>query len=257
MGPLEESHMHTSDSVPESPLSPLGLFHDARGAWLVSIWELSGLAVARYYAGLFRQHGKSSQALDERLDDKEREFYKHLFQGVDLTEQLSVLDIGCGMGDLIDFLQSADAQVLAYLGIDIVEQFVDICRDEYLAPCRFQRANFISKAFAPRETFNLIANMGVMVSRVFEYEAYIAYSIEKMLLLAEKEIVFNVITEVDTSLGNYRDTNRIGGITFLPRRRLIEIVERAIAHMRASYHIHEARIYPDATDAFVRIIVRP
>src|SRR4029079_18038372 len=106
------------------------------------------------------------QALAERAEDKDLEFYQHLFHGVDLPDKLSVLDIGCGMGDLIDFFQLREASIVAYLGIDLVRPFIDLCRQEYLPPCEFRRANFVSRSFAPAERFNLVVNMGVLVSRV-------------------------------------------------------------------------------------------
>jgi SAM-dependent methyltransferase len=220
---------------------------------LIKAWESSGLLVARYYAQLLRQHGHSPQALAERATSKDLEFYQHLFYGVDLPAQVSVLDIGCGMGDLIDFIQSRNLEVNSYLGIDLVGGFVDICRNEYLPPCRFQQANFVSNSFAPHERFDLVVSMGVLVSRVIGYEGYVAYCIEKMLALSTKHVLFNVITEVDRSLGNYVSTHRIGHITYLPKHRLEQILAQATRNISAEYYIHEVGIYPDATDAFVRI----
>jgi SAM-dependent methyltransferase len=245
--------MHTSNRVPESLVSRPGLLQAARRACLVKTWDLSGLLVTRYYERLLRQHGRSPQALAERGQDKDLEFYQHLFHGVDLPARLSVLDIGCGMGDMIDFLQLRDTEIESYLGIDLVEPFIDLCRHEYLPPCRFQRASFTSRSFAPAERFDLVVSMGVLVSRVFQYDEYVEYSIEKMLGLSTRYVLFNLITEVDRSLGNYKHSHRIGHITSLPKKRLVEILARVTRRVRADYAIHEVRIYPDATDAFVRI----
>jgi cyclopropane fatty-acyl-phospholipid synthase-like methyltransferase len=247
--------MEFSDGIHASSWTETNRVNLLRRAMLVRAWDASGVAVARYYEQLLKQHGKSSQALAERADDKDYQFYQHLFQGLDLPARLSVLDIGCGMGDLIDFLQSRQLPIGSYLGIDLVEQFVDLCRREYLPPCRFERANFINPSFAPREKFNLIVNMGVMVSRVFKYEEYVEYSIEKMLALSSGHILFNVITEVDSSMGNYACANRIGNITYLPKPRLTAMLDRAARRAGADYRIHEMRIYPDALDAFVQISI--
>jgi SAM-dependent methyltransferase len=245
--------MHTPKSVPVS-LSPFSrsLQRTKRRA-MVKAWEISGVFVARYYVRLLRQHGQSPQALAERASDKDLDFYQHLFYGVDLPAQVSVLDVGCGMGDLIDFIQSRNVEVNSYLGIDLVAAFVDICRNEYLPPCRFEQVNFVSNSFAPREQFDLVVNIGVLVSRVIGYEDYVAYCIEKMLALSTKHVLFNVITGVDHSLGNYVSTHRIGHITYLPKQRLEQILAQATRNISAEYYIHEVGIYPDATDAFVRI----
>jgi len=221
---------------------------------LIKMWELSGWFVAQYYARLLQQHGRSPQALAERNSDKDLEFYQHLFTGIELPAHASVLDIGCGMGDLIDFLQSRQVAFDRYLGIDLVGAFVEICQNEYLSPCRFEQANFVAEAFMPDEQFDFVVNMGVLVSRVVSYDNYVAYSIDKMLAFSRKHVLFNVITEVDRSLGNYQQADRIGQITYLPRRRLEQLLERVARHTPVEYRIHEVRIYPDAIDAFVHIM---
>jgi hypothetical protein len=166
------------------------------------------------------------------------------------------------MGDLIDFLQLREASIESYLGIDLVRPFIDLCRQEYLPPCEFRNANFISRSFAPAERFNLVVNMGVLVSRVVNYEAYVEHCVAKMIALSSKYVLFNVITNVDTSLGNYKNAHRLGQITSLPKQRLIDILNRVTSRpalrrdsARAEFAIHELQIYPDATDAFVRITI--
>jgi 2-polyprenyl-3-methyl-5-hydroxy-6-metoxy-1,4-benzoquinol methylase len=247
--------MHTTDRVPEKPLPRLGLLQAAKEAYYTTAWDISGMLVTRYYERLLRQHGRTPQALAERADDKDLEFYQHLFQGIELPNSLSVLDIGCGMGDLIDFLQMRQLSISSYLGIDLVGPFIEQCQHEYLPPCEFRKANFISRSFAPAERFNLVVNMGVLVSRVINYHAYVEHCIAKMIALSTKYVLFNVITSVDTSLGNYQNAHRLGQITYLPKQQLTEILTRATSHTRADFAIHELQIYPDATDAFVQITI--
>jgi 2-polyprenyl-3-methyl-5-hydroxy-6-metoxy-1,4-benzoquinol methylase len=247
--------MHTTDRVPASPLPHLGLLQAAKQACYITAWDLSGALVARYYERLLRQHGRTPQALAERAGDKDLEFYQHLFHGIDLPDLLSVLDIGCGMGDLIDFLQLRRASIKSYLGIDLVGPFIEQCQQEYLPPSEFRKANFVSRSFAPAERFNLVVNMGMLVSRVLNYEAYVEHCIAKMIALSSKYVLFNVITEVDTSLGNYQNAHRLGQITCLPKPRLTEILTRVTSRARADFTIHELRIYPDGTDAFVQITI--
>jgi len=247
--------MHTTERVPKTALPRPGVLQAAKDAWFITAWDISGLLVARYYERLLRQHGRTPQALAERAEAKDLEFYQHLFHGIELPDQLSVLDIGCGMGDLIDFLQLREAAIESYLGIDLVGPFIDLCRHEYLPPCEFRKANFVSRSFAPAERFNLVVNMGVLVSRVLNYEAYVEHCIAKMIALSSKYVLFNVITNVDPSLGNYQNAHRLGEITCLPRPRLVEMLNRVTSRTRADFAIHELQIYPDATDAFVRITI--
>ena len=71
--------------------------------------------------------------------------------------------------------------------------------------------------------------------------------------LSDKYVLFNIITEVNSSLGNYKHANRIGHITYIPRDTLIDILDHTTRRFNATFDIYETRIYLDATDAFVCI----
>lgn len=232
-----------------------GLWYAVRRNARIRAWELSGAFIARYYERLLRCHGGSPQALDERSDLKDFSFYRYLFRDVTLSSPLSVLDIGSGLGDMIGFLQTQTIELQSYLGIDLVRPFVAQCQLRYPSSCRFQQANFISRSFQPAEKFDLVVNMGGLVSRVVRYEEYVAHSIDKMIAHTRGHVLFNLITEVDRSLGNYKWANWVGNITYIPKDRLVRILDQITAKHGAQYEINEVRIYPDATDAFVRIRV--
>jgi SAM-dependent methyltransferase len=247
--------MRLSNSLTASSLLLNARYRRARHAYRIKSWELSGAVVAHYYGDLLSKFGLSPQALDERSDVKERLFYDHLFNTAELPSSLSVLDIGCGMGSMIEYIQERGASIRQYLGLDLLQQFIDVCQATYAPPFVFRRANFVSDTFLPAQKYDLVANMGVLVSRVLHYEHYVDYSIRKMISLSSKYVLFNVITDVDESLGNYKGRKRIGQITSIPKHRLFAILDAATSDLGARYEMHEVRIYSDATDAFVRITV--
>ncbi|HET9222322.1 MAG TPA: class I SAM-dependent methyltransferase [Roseiflexaceae bacterium] len=208
--------MEPSDTLLKHPSLrqlPRGVRHTS----LIKTWEWSGVVVARYYSDLLERFGASAQALDEREDEKDHQFYQHLLDGAALPAAPSILDIGCGMGNLIKYLQSRDVDIQDYVGVDLLPQFVELCRAQYAGPFSFVEANFVSDSFQPDRKFDLVVNMGVLVSRVLLYERYIDYSIRKMIALSSKYVLFNVITHIDGSLGNYAGRKRVGQITFIPK----------------------------------------
>jgi SAM-dependent methyltransferase len=251
----DQPTMRDPDRLPRRQMLDRCLYRRARHQWDIKSWELSGVLVTWYYRDLLLRHGTSPQALAERSDLKEQQFYQRLFDDIDLSPVRSVLDIGCGMGNLIEFLHQRGVRPSDYLGIDLVEQFIVLCQNRYQEPCRFLHANFVSDSFIPDRRFDLVTAIGVLVSRVFQYEQYIEHSIRKMIALSSKYVVFNIITEIDSSLGNYNSGNRIGRVTYIPKQRLIRILDSVTSGISADYTIREATIYPDATDAFVRITI--
>jgi SAM-dependent methyltransferase len=245
--------MGSSNTLTKPSLLLGDLYRNARRACMLKAWELSGGVVAHYYDNLLQQFGASAQALDERSETKEHLFYDHLFNAANLPPALSVLDIGCGMGNLIEYLLGHEYRIDDYLGIDLVQQFVDVCRAKYGHPFTFRQANFIRGSFVPDRTYDLVVNMGVMVSRVLSYEQYVEYCVRKMIGLSRKYVLFNVIIGVDSSMGNYQGLRRIGHITCIPKSKLFAILDAAANDLGVRYALHEVQIYPDATDAFVCI----
>lgn len=225
----------------------------ARFALLTPAWAYSGRRVTRYYSDLLQTHGYAPQALAERAEDKDNAFYQHLFHRIVALESPAVLDIGCGMGDLLEFLAAREIAPSGYLGLDLVPAFVERCRERYAPPLRFECANFVTRRFAPHERYDLVVSMGVMVSRVLGYESYVEACINKMLRVSRRYVVFNLITEVDSSQGNYQETSQVGAITYLPRPQLEAMLQRAARTHNAEYHINAQRIYGDSVDAFVHL----
>lgn len=225
----------------------------ARFAFMLPVWAYSGRRVTRYYSDLLQTHGYAPQALAERAEDKDKAFYQHLFHGVAELKSPTVLDIGCGMGDLLEFLAARQIAPSTYLGLDLVPAFVERCRERSPAPFRFECANFVTRRFAPHERYELVVSMGVMVSRVLGYETYVEACINKMLRVSRRYVLFNLITEVDRSQGNYQETDQVGAITYLPRPQLEAMLQRAARANNADYHINAQRIYGDSVDAFVHL----
>lgn len=217
----------------------------------LAAWLMSGYLVARSYRKLIATHGLSPYALAERDNEKTDIFYDHLFQEVVFPAELTVLDIGCGLGDVIPYLQYRGHKISGYCGLDLVQAFVDACQQRYTESFSFQCQNFIHPVFEPQQKFALVVNMGCLVSRVFAYEDYVAYTCAKMLRFATHGVVFNVITAVEASSPEYVKSSQIGNTTTISKPHLLAILERLTHNTAWSYSLHDVRIYPDATDTFV------
>jgi cyclopropane fatty-acyl-phospholipid synthase-like methyltransferase len=219
---------------------------------LLASWLASGYLIARSYQHLIAAHGLSPYALAERADEKTHTFYDHLFAGVALPTPLSVLDIGCGLGDLIPYLEQSAAPN-AYLGLDLVEAFVRDCQQRYTPPYTFRCQNFIHPAFQPKERYGVVVSLGSLVSRVVAYEEYLAYCCSKMLRVATHSVVFNVITAVQPTSRNYTQSQQIGQVTTITKARLVALLDQVVAGTQWEYELRDAQIYPDATDTFVHL----
>ncbi len=232
-------------------LYPLAIGPRISKPFFLAAWLTSGYLVARSYRQLIAAHGLSPYALAERDDEKTEIFYAHLFQDVLIPSDVTVLDIGCGLGDLIPYLQNKHGVIASYLGLDLVDAFVEACQQRYAGSFRFQCQNFIHPVFQPEQRFDLVVNLGCLVSRVFAYEDYVSYSCAKMMRFSKHAVLFNVITAVETSSPEYMKASHIGHTTTIAKQRLLAILEGLTHNTAWTYSLHDVSIYPDATDTFV------
>jgi len=216
-------------------------------------WESDIEEITNYWRGKVKKHGLSPAGLGEREEIKDKKFFDGLFENLEIGNNLSVLDIGSGLGDIIPYLeQDKNIRIANFLGVDLLEEFVNYSQKKY-PKYKFRVANFISDKFKPIRKYDLVIAMGVLVSRVNDYNEFVEYLIEKALKLTKKIFVFNLIIAIDQSSPNYEHQNKIGGITFMPEQDLINILEKLKKDIRFTYDINKKRIYGDATDAFIRI----
>lgn len=64
------------------------------------------------------------------------------------------------------------SEIDRYLGIDLVEEFLDVAQDNY-PEYEFQLENFIGDRFRPKQPFTIVVALGVLVSRVRNYQEFV------------------------------------------------------------------------------------
>lgn len=217
-------------------------------------WEEDGLIISSRYQDKIAVDGiKSAKSLGERSDEKEFIFHSKLFEGVALKDHISILDIGCGKGELLSFIKNTypEAEIDKYLGLDIVAPFIDFAQNHY-PQHQFQLQNFVSNQFLLEESFDIVVALGVLVSRVRNYKEYVEYFIDKMIRYSSGHVLFNLIGKVDISSENYIDHMQVGHSTTFSKQALKSILDK---FENINYSIVEEQIFPDATDMFIRIDV--
>jgi trans-aconitate methyltransferase len=105
-----------------------------------------------------------------------------------VTDGSSVLDVGCGFGDLYDYLRLNFSNV-AYLGIDINPNMIDVARTKY-AQALFEVADFGTWDGKSRD---YVLASGALSFKIPNYrDVYFGY-IKKMFELARMAAAFNML----------------------------------------------------------------
>jgi cyclopropane fatty-acyl-phospholipid synthase-like methyltransferase len=226
----------------------------------IETWLQDGLIIcSRYQDKITKDCIASAKSLGERSSEKDCRFYSLLFCGIPIHEMISILDIGCGKAELLSFLKNSypEVKIDRYLGLDLVGEFLDVAKRNY-PEYEFQLENFISDQFLPKQPFTIVIAIGVLVSRVQNYQKFVEYFIRKMVRCSSGYILFNMIGEIDFSSPNYSNYKQVGRSTFFPRKALESILDKIDG---INYRIVEERNFSRCDryvcSCFYRLTVHP
>ncbi len=215
-------------------------------------WLEDGQHISEYYCELvFHEGVTSAKSIGERYEQRNLQVFDKLFEGIVIHPDYSILDVGCGKGELLEYLPLRFSSIskLNYLGIDIVPAFLSAARQNFPSK-EFQLNNFIEPSFFLENKFDIVLALGVLVTRVREYDLFVEYFVRKMLKCARKYVLFNIISEIEPSSPNYSQPNGVGHSTALSAEILYSIINSLDCY---AWRVEPYNIFPDATDLFVCI----
>lgn len=140
--------------------------------------------IARYGVEAPRTMGYHSAPIDDRL-------ISNLLPD-DLPNTYSVLDVGCGLGQIITILgrNFPLSKLEKLIGLDLIEQFVQQASITF-PEHQFFTCNFLE--WDSSEQFDLVLAAGVLVTRIEDFNLYLENFIKKMISYSRKWITFNVV----------------------------------------------------------------
>jgi len=107
---------------------------------------------------------------------------------VGIEQGVSVLDVGCGFGDLYRYLKEQYADV-SYLGLDINPHMIEVARKKY-REASFETADFGTWAGGP---YDFVLASGALSFKIPNYrDIYFGY-IKKMFETARVAVAFNML----------------------------------------------------------------
>lgn len=184
-------------------------------------------ALRQFYVALHQLHGVHAEALG-CTKGKQTLRYAKLLAGAKL-EGASILDVGCGFGDLFGFLRTSGLTNFRYVGIDAVPEFVAEAQRRFTDP----RASFLQMEFpatfdGPR--FDIVVASGAFSLNTGQSYgqslAFVEDALNAMLNLSKEYACADFITnQVDfrrDHLVYYRPQDLLGIAQKLTRRFVVE-----------------------------------
>lgn len=150
--------------------------------------------VKKSYQNLFHEHGYSPKTLGW---DKGKQYlrFRELTNLWNL-ENKSILDVGCGFGDFINYLEFEGIKSFKYEGIDIVDEFIEIGKKNHQHEnIKFRVGNLLSMEF--HEIFDFGIASGTFNSKIDGINGYdyIESNLRKMFKNCKIGIAANFLTD--------------------------------------------------------------
>lgn len=150
--------------------------------------------VTRYYEACLRKHKDGPAAVDWNSIDSQVLRFSILADVGDLT-RASVLDVGCGLGDLSKYLLRRFGSV-RYEGIDISPSMIEVARAKYPGS-RFRVANLLEDRSGKLWDYVLASGpfhvKGDVPARA--WGRFVRRTVKAMFERARKAIAFNLMSD--------------------------------------------------------------
>lgn len=150
------------------------------------------------YADRFKTLGRQVKAVGWSSEDSQRLRFEVLCRNLNLKGK-RILDVGCGLGDFVSFLNERTSGDFQYIGIDIVPDFIEQAKRDYVG----KNINFvvgdIYKAVFPPVDIAILS--GALSFHVEDNQKLLHHTLAKMFEAVTESTALNFLsTYVDYQL---------------------------------------------------------
>lgn len=149
--------------------------------------------LVKHYQSLLAEHGESSRSLQHFDNASQFRRFELLTSHVD-GSSFTLLDVGCGLGHLLDYLKESGRAPSSYLGIDIVPEFIDLARKRHMG---YPNADFRKQDIQTERlgaTFDHVVICGIFNNVLPDNWAFIFETLRKSFEVARSSLSFNLLS---------------------------------------------------------------
>lgn len=153
--------------------------------------------ISNFYTQRLNKKGSSVETVGWSSVETQKMRFDVLTRNLDLKGK-RILDVGCGLGDMIAWLEQKTDGSFDYVGIDICEGFIDYSRKKFSDKYAFLLGDIFQKDLGK---FDHILCSGTFSYKTSNNIQYAKLAIKKMIDLSENSVCVNFLsTYVDYQL---------------------------------------------------------
>ena len=154
--------------------------------------KLSIDKTAELYNNRFDDFGRDIKTVGWGSQKDQRIRFEMLFRGIDPTGK-TILDVGCGLGDLIPFLEEQTNDNFNYIGIDIAEKLIENAKAIYSKEGRVFYVGDIFSTGVPDVDISVLS--GALSFKMEGIEEYAYQTMKKMFDLSREAASLNFLSK--------------------------------------------------------------
>ena len=147
---------------------------------------------AELYNTRFDKYGRDIKTVGWGSEKDQLLRFEMLFRGLDPTGK-TILDIGCGLGDMVPFLQQKTGNNFIYIGIDIAEKLIGDAQKAYGSKVISFHTGDIFSVTVPEVDIAVMS--GALSFKMEGIEAYAFETMNIMYLLSRMAACLNFLTK--------------------------------------------------------------
>jgi len=144
--------------------------------------------IKKLYEKKFKKYGEDPKSLFWQSKGAAHQRFRQFWAEIDFTDK-SVLDVGCGFGELGHFLTRRYENV-NYFGIDNVSDFIKTAQNRF-PELAFEVRDYLTEPI--NKKFDVVVASGILNSNVADNMAYRKKAIKTMFGLTKKVLAFNML----------------------------------------------------------------
>lgn len=149
--------------------------------------------VISFYDQRFQTEGPGLKSVGWSTKESQEIRFANLIRGLDLNEK-TILDVGCGQGDLVNFLIKEKINFKSFMGSDISAPMIDYCQKKFndLTNVSFQCSELVSKKSIPHFDYAFLS--GTLSFKLDDNWSYTQNLLSNLFQVAQNGVSSNFLT---------------------------------------------------------------
>lgn len=163
--------------------------------------------IIKHYENCYKQYGDTPEGVDWTKPEQAPIRYEVMLDVIKFhnreslsneKQQIRLLDFGCGLGHMYDYIKSNNIQYIKYCGLEVSDIFYNVMQNKY-SEVELYKCNLLENSCNFSNDFDYVVMNGVFTEkRDLTYKEmfdYFGHLLSKVFAISKKGVAFNLMSK--------------------------------------------------------------